>query len=80
MTNISVPTMKRLIFAGAICVAIFGGASTPSSAADLGPVLAPGANHLKNLVALLELARPMCLGRLLLPLRLARIRLPLSVG
>src|ERR1019366_141048 len=31
-------------------------------------------------VALLELARPMLLGRLLLPLCLARIRLPLSLG
>jgi hypothetical protein len=43
--TVSVLTMKRLLLAGAICAAIFGGASAPSSAADLGPALAPNAKH-----------------------------------
>ena len=41
----SVLTIKRLVFATAICVAIFGGGSAPSIAADHGPVLVPGAKH-----------------------------------
>jgi hypothetical protein len=45
VTIVSVLTVKRLIFAAAICAAFFGGASAPSSAADLGPVLMPGAKH-----------------------------------
>src|SRR5271169_4999167 len=45
VTIVSVLTMKRLIFAAAICAIIFGGSSAPSSAADRGPVLVPGAKH-----------------------------------
>jgi hypothetical protein len=45
VTIVSVLTMKRLVFAAAICAAIFGGTSAPSIAADLGPGLVPVAKH-----------------------------------
>ena len=45
VTIVSVLTVKQLIFAAAICAAIFGGLSAPSSAADRGPVLVRGAKH-----------------------------------
>src|SRR5450631_456667 len=44
----SVLTMKRLVFAGVICAAIFGGASAPSSAAELGSVFVPDAKHVRT--------------------------------
>ena len=48
VTIASVFTIKRLVFAGIICAAIIGGASAPSSAADLGRVVVPGAKHVRT--------------------------------
>jgi hypothetical protein len=42
------PRMKQLIFVATICTAIFCGASTPLSAADLGPVLTPHVKHIRT--------------------------------
>ena len=44
VTIVPVATMKRLIFAAAICAATFGGSSVPSNAADL----VPGAQHVRT--------------------------------
>ena len=49
---VPVRSMKRLLVAAVLCMAVLGGAAVPSGAADLGAGIAPGARHGKPVRAM----------------------------